>query len=97
MTEILVDRNDVECILSRFTVRIREDGSESVHEVTLSASDFERLGKPYRSPEEFVRACFEFLLERESKEQILGSFDVSAISTYFPEFEDRISGRERFP
>jgi hypothetical protein len=97
MTEILVDRNDVEHMLSRFTVRIREDGSESVHDVTLSASDFDRLGKPYRSPEEFVRACFEFLLERESKEQILASFDVSAISTYFPQFDDRISSREPRP
>lgn len=92
MTEILVQRSDVEHMLSRFVVRIREDGSESVHEVSLSASDFGRLGVPYRSPEEFVRACFEFLLEREPKEQILNSFDVSAISTYFPEFEDRISG-----
>jgi hypothetical protein len=97
MTEILVDRNDVEHMLSRFAVRIREDGSESVHDVTLSASDFDRLGKPYRSPEEFVRACFEFLLERESKEQILASFDVSAISTYFPQFDDRISSREPRP
>ncbi len=92
MTEIQVHRSDVEHMLSRFTVRIREDGSESVHDVTLSASDFGRLGVPYRSPEEFVRACFEFLLERESKEQILSSFDVSVIATYFPEFEDRISG-----
>lgn len=92
MTEIHVHRSDVERMLSRFTVRIREDGSESVHDVTLSASDFGRLGVPYRSPEEFVRACFEFLLERESKEQILSSFDVSVIATYFPEFEDRISG-----
>jgi hypothetical protein len=97
MTEILVDRHDVERMLSRFTVRIREDGSESVHQITLSATDFERLGKPYRSPEEFVRACFEFLLERESKEQILESFDVSVISTYFPQFEDRISRREPSP
>ena len=92
MTEILVQRSDVEHMLSKFIVRIREDGSESVHEVSLSARDFGRLGVPYRSPEEFVRACFEFLLEREPKEQILSSFDVSAISTYFPEFEDRISG-----
>ena len=95
MSEILVQRSDVERVRSRFTVRIREDGSESVHEVSLSSSDLGRLGVPYRSPEEFVRACFEFLLEREPKEQILHSFDVSAISTYFPEFEDRISSPGR--
>jgi hypothetical protein len=91
MTDIQVHRDDVEHMLSRFTVRIREDGSESVHEVTLSASDFGRLGENYRSPEEFIRACIEFLLEREPKEQILSSFDVSVIATYFPEFDDRIS------
>lgn len=97
MTEIQVHRSDVEHMLSRFAVRIREDGSESVHEVTLSASDFDRLGEPYRSPEEFIRACFEFLLEREPKEQVLSSFDVSMIATYFPDFEDRISSREPSP
>ncbi len=97
MTEIKVHRSDVEHMLSRFTVRVREDGSESVHEVTLSASDFGRLGEPYRSPEGFIRACFEFLLEREPKEQILSSFDVSVIATYFPEFEDRISAPEPPP
>jgi hypothetical protein len=97
MTEIQVHRSDVEHMLARFTVRVRDDGSESVHEVTLSASDFDRLGVPYRSPEEFVRACFEFLLEREPKEQILSSFDVSAIATYFPEFDERISSRRSPP
>jgi len=91
MTEIHVTRNDIERMLSRFQVTVVDDRSESSHQVTLSANDFERLGKPYRSPEEFVRACFEFLLEREPKEQILPSFDVSVIATYFPEFERRIA------
>jgi ribosome-associated toxin RatA of RatAB toxin-antitoxin module len=94
MSDIQVDRTDVERMLSRFTVRIREENSESVHDVTLSASDFERLGGGYRSPEELIRACIEFLLEREPKEQILSSFDVSVITTYFPEFEDRISASQ---
>jgi hypothetical protein len=94
MSDIQVHRTDVERMLSRFTVRIREGGSESVHDVTLSASDFERLGGGYRSPEEFIRACIEFLLEREPKEQILTSFDVSVIATYFPEFEERISASQ---
>jgi hypothetical protein len=94
MTQIEVRRTDAEHMLSRFIVRVREDRSESAHEVTLSASDFARLGEPYRSPEEFIRACFEFLLEREPKERILSSFDVSMIAAYFPEFEDRISAPE---
>ena len=32
-----------------------------------------------------------FLLEREPKESILRSFDVSQIATYFPEFEAEIT------
>lgn len=59
--------------------------------MTLSATDFKRLRGGHRSPEEFIRACFEFLLEREPKESILPTFDVGAIGTYFPEFEQVIS------
>lgn len=85
-------RTDEEAFLSRFEVTVEEGGSITRHEVTLSRADFDRLGGNERSPEEFIRGCFEFLLERERKEQILESFDVSAIGRYFPEFEREISG-----
>lgn len=71
-------------------VRVIDRGSESRHEVTLSEEDYRRLGEGYGSPDEFVRACFEFLLEREPKESILSRFDVSVISRYFPGFEEKI-------
>jgi hypothetical protein len=73
-----------------FDVRVSESESESRHEVTLSEEDYRRLGEGYGSPDDFVRACFEFLLEREPKESILSRFDVSVISRYFPEFEETI-------
>jgi hypothetical protein len=73
-----------------FDVRVSEGDSESRHEVTLSEEDYRRLGEGYGSPDAFVRACFEFLLEREPKESVLSTFDVSVISTYFPEFEETI-------
>jgi hypothetical protein len=92
VAEIIVERSDVERFMSTFHVQVREDDSSTEHDVTLSASDFERLGAKHRTPEEFVRACFEFLLEREPKESILPRFDVSVISTYFPEFETKIQG-----
>jgi hypothetical protein len=38
-------------------------------------------------PERCLEAAFRFLLDREPKESILGRFDVTAISRYFPEFE----------
>jgi hypothetical protein len=88
--EIEVSRTDVEQFMSRFLVRVKDAGEVSSHVVTLSRADYERLGGNYRSPEEFVEACFEFLLAREPKEQILGTFDISQISSYFPEFEPEI-------
>jgi hypothetical protein len=89
--QIEVSRADVEQFLSRFLVRVTDDDGTTSHVVTLSGADYERLGKGRASPEAFVESCFRFLLERESKEQILDSFDVSQISGYFPEFEREIS------
>jgi hypothetical protein len=88
--EIEVSRADVEQFLSRFLVRLKDGDEVASHVVMLSAADYERLGSNYRSPEEFVQACFEFLLAREPKDQILGTFDISQISGYFPEFEAEI-------
>jgi hypothetical protein len=88
--EIEVSRADVERFMSRFLVRVKEGDEVSSHVVTMSRADYERLGGNYRSPEEFVQACFEFLLAREPKGQILGTFDVSQISGYVPEFESEI-------
>jgi hypothetical protein len=76
----------------RFDVSVHEGDSSTKHEVTLSAAVLERLGGG-RSPEAFVRDCFAFLLEREPKESILRSFDVSVIGGFFPAFEREIAGR----
>jgi hypothetical protein len=89
--DIEVQRTDVETFLSRFEVQV----DETRFVVTLSAADWERLGGGYESPESFVRACFVFLLEREAASQIFRSFDISQISTYFPEFEAEIAARAK--
>jgi hypothetical protein len=97
VADIEVRRASGDDSVPRFGVTVRDEGgSTSVHEVTVSLDDFERLGRNFRDLDEFVRACFLFLLERESKESILPSFDVSMISSYFPEFEDRISRASPF-
>ncbi|HEU4355006.1 MAG TPA: hypothetical protein VFT27_05405 [Actinomycetota bacterium] len=91
MTNISVLRGtDVERLFSRFEVTLEEDGAATRHVVTLSAGDYERLGGAYPTPEDFIRACFSFLLEREPKESILTRFDVAQIGDYFPEFERTI-------
>lgn len=78
---------------SSFRVRVIEAGSQSVHQITLGPEDQARLAGAPREPEELIRKSFEFLLEREPKESILGRFDLSVISRYFPEYEREIKKR----
>ncbi|MFI5052975.1 MAG: hypothetical protein ACHQDE_01325 [Acidimicrobiia bacterium] len=91
MPEIQVSRSDVEESRSRFHVQVVDDDGVTSHDVTLSRADLERLGARYPTSEAFIEACFTFLLEREPKGSILPSFDVSQISTYFPEFDTVIA------
>jgi hypothetical protein len=87
-TQISLTRTDVENVLSRFRVRLTDsDGSSTEHEVTVSRAEWERFGEGYRTPEELVEASFRFLLERESKDQILGAFGLGQIGTYFPSYD----------
>ncbi len=67
-------------------------------EVTVGGMKYDvRVDRDYWSklapdikPEELARRSFEFLLARESKESILREFNLRAISTYFPEYEEEI-------
>ena len=72
---------------------MRERGGETHHRVTLRKTDYERLAGGKTSPEALVTESFRFLLERERKESILGSFDLTVISRYFPEYEREIVKR----
>ena len=70
-----------------FEVVVREGKCETRHRVTMSREMCERLTAGKHTPERCLEAAFRFLLDREPKESILGRFDVTAISRYFPEFE----------
>jgi hypothetical protein len=70
-----------------FEVVVREGESETRHHVTMSRETRNRLTVGKHTPERCVEAAFRFLLDREPKESILGSFDVTVISRYFPEFD----------
>ena len=76
-----------------FKVTVKEGGTETRHRVTLRKADYERLSGGQASPEALVRESFRFLLEREHKESILRSFDLTVISRYFPVYERQIAGR----
>lgn len=78
---------------THFRVRVMESGGESTHLVTLDPKDYARLAAGTTEPEQLIRKSFEFLLEREPKESILGRFDLSVISRYFREYEREIKKR----
>ena len=89
---------DVSCITAAngwlCQVTVAGHGSESRHSVTLTRADFQRLtAGGGETPEGLVRRSFEFLLAREPKESILGSFALTDIGRYFPEFEREIGRR----
>lgn len=58
--------------------------------MTVATTDLERLDPGAGDPTDLVRRSFAFLLEREPKESILRSFDLTAIGRYFPDWEGRI-------
>jgi hypothetical protein len=72
-----------------FEVAVTDGDVTMRHEVTLSASEYERLARGI-APDGFVEAAFRFLLDREPKESILSRFDVKVIGSYFPEFEEKL-------
>jgi hypothetical protein len=69
-----------------FEVVIREGRGETRHHVTMSRETRNQLTAGKHTPERCVEAAFRFLLDREPKESILGHFDITVISRYFPEF-----------
>lgn len=70
----------------RFEVELREHSSTTRHQVTMTRATHAALAGQ-ADPVRCIRAAFAFLLDREPKESILGRFDVTVISRYFPEFE----------
>jgi hypothetical protein len=70
-----------------FEVVVTEGGGESRHHVSMARETWERLAPAGQEPARCVEAAFRFLLDREPKESILGRFDITVISRYFPDFE----------
>lgn len=79
----------------RCRVTVRDTGSDGTHDVTVSAADATDLAAATDSShvQRLIEETFDFLLEREPKESIVRSFDLSVVSTYFPEFEHEIRSR----
>ena len=75
------------------TVRLSDGASATEHTVRVTASDMARLAPNATEPSDLIRRSFEFLLEREPKESILGRFELPVIERYFPEYPAEIAGR----
>jgi len=73
---------------STYRVTVTDGGSTTTHEVTVGPAEVEALGGA--TPESLIDASFRFLLDREPKESIMRNFDITVISTYFPEYPTRI-------
>jgi hypothetical protein len=72
-----------------YEVRVSDGAGSTRHLVIATEDDVERYGGGVAA-ERLVAASFEFLLEREPKESILGTFELPVIEQYFPEYVDRI-------
>jgi hypothetical protein len=79
----------------RCLVTVRDDRSSTSHDVTVSAGDADDLAaaKDATHVRRLIEETFDFLLEREPKESILPTFDLSVVSGYFPDFEHEIRSR----
>lgn len=71
-------------------VIVGTDPAATRHQVTVSQDALASLAAGHYDPEELVRASFEFLLARESRESILRSFELPVIERYFPGYEAEI-------
>lgn len=74
---------------SKFRVVVAAHGSKTSHVVTVGPAE-QVLVDDGVADEELVVASFRFLLDRESKESIMSTFDLSVISRYFPEYPSLI-------
>lgn len=76
-----------------FRVEVADGGGSSTHEVTVPDGYPEELELGEVDLAELVRGSFRFLLEREPKESILGSFELPVIERYFPGYPKEIRDR----
>ena len=80
MTILIKELSDDE-----FQVTVNAKNSTS-HNVTLTDDTHKNLTNGKVSKKELIEFSFKFLLEREPNTSILSSFELSVISTYFPEY-----------
>jgi hypothetical protein len=77
----------------QFSVEVREGDTTTHHAVTVSEHLLDDLGLPRAEPHRVVEESCAFLLEREPATSIMSEFDLTVITTYFPEYVDELRRR----
>jgi hypothetical protein len=77
---------------AKYRVTVEQGQTKTTHEVGVSPQELAKYSGG-AAAERLLEASFEFLLEREPKESILRSFDLSDIEHYFPEYPKQIRQR----
>lgn len=72
---------------------VLEDGEQSSYTVSIDQAYWRELTNATVTPEDLVKASFEFLLEREPASAILSSFDLRIVARYFSEYEIEMQKR----
>lgn len=90
MAEIIIEKKSDTPSGWEFVVSVTSNDSTTTHTVSVAKEDWMSLTEEQITPETLIIKSFEFLLERESNESILRTFDITVISQYFPDFEKTI-------
>lgn len=90
MAEITIKEVDSDTADMAFDVEVAEEGTSTSHRVRLSREYCQAITEGKIAPPRLVEVSFVFLLEREPKESILSSFNISVIPRYFAEYEKEI-------
>ncbi|MEA2825592.1 MAG: hypothetical protein QOG43_31 [Actinomycetota bacterium] len=76
-----------------YQVVVGQGSSATEHRVTVPADMLDDLGLVGIDESTLVQESFAFLLEREPASSILGTFELTVIGRYFPEYEQEIRHR----
>jgi hypothetical protein len=76
--------------IRKFHVQIRDGDLETSHHVTVPESLISELQLSEDDLDKVVRESFIFLLEREPASSIIPVFSLDVISTYFPEYKEKL-------
>jgi len=74
----------------RFTLRLRNEAGESVHEVRLAWADHELWSHGRLGPAKVIEALGRFLLARQPRDTIKPSFDAAVVRRRFPEVDTEL-------